>query len=314
MYTIRPASAVDFTTVVELVVRLQARPEHFIGYQGVTEQEVTDELSGVTGAWADHAIVAVDSDDEVHGALTADVDADLGRAWLLGPYLDLPDGHPAADRLWQSGADELLAAVLGLPALAGIDDLELYGHRKHRRLADFAARHGFTGGAVSRVFVLDGSALRSLMVRDAEQPAGVPGVRALPDDPRVRDAVAALHERSFPGRTISGRGLVEGRKDHVVVVAEHGGVIGYAAGYPQDDELYVDYVAVDPGKRSAGVGGALIRGLLKEMALRHGPRGQAAAVISLGNDASERMFTRLGFGLHLELVSYRRQAASRAAG
>jgi len=50
------------------------------------------------------------------------------------------------------------------------------------------------------------------------------------------------------------------------------------------------------------------------MALRHGPRGQAAAVISLGNDASERMFTRLGFGLHLELVSYRRQAASKAAG
>lgn len=307
MYAIRPAAAADHTTVVDLVVRLQARPEQHIGYHGVTEQEVTDELAGVRGPWADNAAVAVDSHDAIHGVLSADVDRDLGRAWLLGPFVDLPDGHPAADRLWHSAADELLATVLGLPTLAGIDDLELYGHRKHRRLADFAAQHGFASGAMSRVFVLDGSALRSLLVRDAQRPSGVPGVRALPEDPQVRDAVVALHERSFPGRTISGRGLVEGQKDHVIVVAEHGGMIGYAAGYPQDDELYVDYVAVDPGKRSAGVGGALIRGLLQEMALRHGPRGQAAAVISLGNDASERMFTGLGFALHLELVSYRRR-------
>jgi ribosomal protein S18 acetylase RimI-like enzyme len=314
MYAIRSAAAADFTTVVDLVVRLQALPEQHIGYHGVTEQEVTDELTGVAGPWADNAVVAVGSHDEIHGVLTADVDRDLGRAWLLGPFVDLPDAHPAADRLWQSAADELLATILTLPCLAGIDDLELYGHRKHRRLADFAAKHGFPSGAMSRVFVLDGSALRTLLVRDAQRPPGVPGVRALPEDPQVRAAVAALHERSFPGRTISGHGLVEGHKEHVIVVAEHGGVIGYAAGYPQDDELYVDYVAVDPAKRSAGVGGALVRGLLREMAIRHGPRGQAAAVISLGNDASERMFTRLGFALHLELVSYRRQAPTKAVG
>jgi len=133
-------------------------------------------------------------------------------------------------------------------------------------------------------------------------------VRVLPDDAGLRAAVAELHERSFPARTVSGRQLVEGSRGHcVVVVIGASGLIGYAAGYPQEGELYVDFVAVDPNLRSLGAGRALVRGLLRELAARHGARSQAAAVIALGNDASERMFTQLGFTLAIELVSYRHQ-------
>ncbi|MFC7616949.1 GNAT family N-acetyltransferase [Actinokineospora soli] len=58
--------------------------------------------------------------------------------------------------------------------------------------------------------------------------------------------------------------------------------------------------------RSAGAGRSVVRGLVRALAAEHGPQQQAAAVIALGNDASERMFTGLGFDLHLELVGYRR--------
>jgi ribosomal protein S18 acetylase RimI-like enzyme len=116
---------------------------------------------------------------------------------------------------------------------------------------------------------------------------------------------------------VSGRQLVDGSRGHrVVVLAGAGGLIGYAAGYPQEGELYVDFVAVDPDRRSLGAGRALVRGLLRELAARHGVRARAAAVIALGNDASERLFTQLGFALAIELVSYHQasQDVDRAGG
>lgn len=305
MYTIRTPAPADLAAVVDLVVRLQAAPEQHIGYHGVTEAEVGDELAKLAPGWTQTMVLAHDSAGVLRGVLSADVDPELGRAWLYGPYLELPEDHPCAAAQWQTGANALFEQVCALPALAGIADFELYGHRRHRLLADFAAVRGFAPGEVSRVFVLPGGPLRTLLVRDAD--STVPGVRLLPDHQAARDSVAALHERCFPNRTVSGRGLVDPEGDRTVVVLDHGGIIGYAAGYPQVEEFYVDYVGVDPAHRSTGAGGALVRGLLRELAEQHGARGQAAAVIGLGNDASERMFTNLGFELHLELVGYRRK-------
>jgi ribosomal protein S18 acetylase RimI-like enzyme len=222
----------------------------------------------------------------------------------------VPANHPAAAQLWHKTADALLERALRLPSLRGITDLELCGHRQHRLLADFAARHDFRTGRTSRVFTLSGSGLRTVLVRGAGESTLDDAVRVLPgDDTGLRAAVVALHERSFPGRTVTGRALVDGDRGHLVVVlAGARGLVGYAAGYPQEGELYVDLVAVDPNRRSRGAGRALVRGLLRELAARHGARAQAAAVVALGNDASERMFTALGFTLHLELVSYRQVA------
>jgi ribosomal protein S18 acetylase RimI-like enzyme len=221
--------------------------------------------------------------------------------------VDVPANHPAAGQLWQQTADALLEEALRTSATAGIADLELCGHRRHRLLADFAARHDFRTGKTVRVFVLGGPALRSVLVRGKD--SAVDGaVRVLPDDEALRAAVRALHERSFPDAPMTARALVDGDRGHcVVVLTNANGLIGYAAGYPQEGELCVDLVAVTPELRSRGAGRALVRGLLRELAARHGARAQAAAVIALGNDASERLFTALGFTLHVELVSYRQK-------
>ncbi|MFC5290875.1 GNAT family N-acetyltransferase [Actinokineospora guangxiensis] len=307
MYAIRPASEGDRDAVVDLILRQQADPTRHIGYHGVTIEDVVDELGGIKPDWAGGAVVGVGDSGEIVAVLSADADAEVGRVWLLGPYVELPADHPVPRQVWHRTADDLLDAVTGLPRLRGFADLELYGHRKHSLLADFAARHGFAGGDMSRVFTLSGSALRSLLIREAggEEP------RVLTREDPARAEVIDLHERAFPSRTATGRQLVDGDRGHTVVVLTGAdGLIGYAAGFPQPGEFYVDYVAVVPGMRSAGAGRAVVRGLLRELAAQHGPHERAAAVIMLGNDASERMFTALGFALHLELVGYRRKGTA----
>ncbi|HVK22090.1 MAG TPA: GNAT family N-acetyltransferase [Actinokineospora sp.] len=305
MYAIRPAQPDDLANIVQLVVRLQADPDHHIGYHGTTPAEVADELAGLRPDWAAGAVLAVADDGTPRGVISVDADAEVGRAWLFGPFVELPADHPAYRQCWHNVADELLEAAMAVPRLSGITDLELFGHRRNRRLGDFAARHGFTQRGTSRVFTLTGSALRSVLVAAVDD---ADTARPLDADPEVRAQVVELHERCFPNRTVTGGQLVAGSRGHTVVVATGAtGLLGYAAGYAQPDELYVDYIGVDPEMRGAGTGRALVRALLRELAVTQGPRPQAAAVISLGNDASERMFTALGFGLHLELVGYRRE-------
>jgi ribosomal protein S18 acetylase RimI-like enzyme len=303
MYPIRQAVSSDLDEVVEVLVRLQADPAHHIAYHGDTAEEIASELTGMRPDWTASTVLATDTQSgRLRGVLGVETDPEVGRAWLHGPFVDVPANHPAAERLWHRTADALLGRALRVPSLDGITDLELCGHRRHRLLADFAARHNFHTGAISRVFLLTGQQLRAVLVRDSTVDNAV---RVLPDDADLRAAVANLHERSFPAKTVSGRQLVEGSRGHcVMVVTGSTGLIGYAAGYPQEGELYVDFVAVDPNLRSLGVGRALVRGLLRELAARHGARSQAAAVITFGNDASERMFTQLGFTLAIELVSY----------
>ena len=310
MYPIRAAVSSDLDEVVEVLVRLQAQPAHHIAYHGETAEAIIEELTGLRPDWASGTVLATDSEGRTRGVLCVEVDQEVGRGWLHGPFVDVPVDHPASGQLWHQLADALMDQALRTPALDGIADLELCGHRQHRLLADFAARHGFRPGKIVRVFVLTGGALRSLLVHDPGGGSSLDAaVRVLPDRPDLRDAVADLHERSFPGGPANGRQVAEGARGLcVVVLTGADGLVGYAAGYPQEDELYVDLVAVEPSRRSVGAGRALVRGLLRELATRHGARPQAAATIALGNDASERLFCALGFTLHIELASYRRTA------
>ncbi|KAA2253623.1 GNAT family N-acetyltransferase [Solihabitans fulvus] len=305
MHHIRFAEQGDADAVLALLARLQADPAHHIGYHGVTVEELTEELAEFKPDWAANAVLATDESGRLAGVLSVDVNPDLGRAWLYGPYVDVPVNHPAGSRIWDQTADSLYAAAQRLPAMAGIADVELYGHVEHRRMAAFAKRHGFPAGKPSSIFVLDGANLRTLLVHETAAESGLE-TRTLPTDPAIHEAVAVLHERCFPNTYLTGRQLVEG--DHTVVVAlRDNKVLGYAGGKVQQDEYFVDFVAVEPDNRGGGIGRLLVTELVWQLAARHGARQQAAAAIAGTNEASRRMFTKLGFHVHLELVSYRRR-------
>ncbi|GAB3907075.1 hypothetical protein GCM10029964_104690 [Kibdelosporangium lantanae] len=300
MTQIRPATNADLPAVVELVVRLQADPAHHIGFHGVTEAEVTEELTRLRPDWAGGAAVAVGSSGSLRGVLSTDVNPELGRGWLYGPFVDVPSGHPAAPQAWDTTADALFAAVTGLPRLGGIEDLDLYGHVAHRQLADFAQRHGFVGTRPTRIFVLKGAELRSMLAQDVD--------KVEPLGPSLHGQLAALYEKTFPNRNKSADQLIHGGEHTIVTLKQgEGRLAGFAAGYVQEGEYLVDYVAVDPEMRCVGVGGTVVRGLLRELDARFGAHRQAAAVVANDNSSSTAMFTRLGFQVELELVSYRRK-------
>lgn len=306
MYDVRPATPADLEDVIALIARLQTDPAHLIAFHGDSADEVAEELTGLRPDWASGAVVALDRNDRLRGVLSIEADDEQHRAYLYGPYVDVPANHPAANQLWQATADALLDRAARLPRMAGVTRLELFGHRKNRLLADFAARHDVLAHTTTRLFSLSGDGLRTLLVRAADAvPPAEDRICLLPADPAVRDAVARLHDRCFPHAPTSGRQLVADGAEHtVVVLVGDAGVLGYAGGYAQAEEYYVDVVGVDPACRSLGAGRLLVRRLLAELARAAGARNRAAALIRLGNDASERMFTALGFELVLELVSY----------
>lgn len=287
MYRVRTASREDLADVIGLVTRLQGHPAHHIGFFGESPEEVTEELSALfpTGA-----VVAVDQGGRLRGVLCVERGAE--RSYLYGPFVDVPANHPAAGQVWQATADALFTAA----AVAG--PLELFGHCENRLLADFACRHDVPVYQETGLFMLAKQPLRDLLAKEIVDDRVIP----LPADPAVRAEVARLHDLCFPGASTPGEQLVAGEIPVVVLLGN--GLLGYAAGWTQAAEYYVDSVGVDPDARSCGVGRTVVRRLLVELA-RTGAREQAAAVIRSGNHASEHMFAKLGFERTADLVCYR---------
>jgi len=299
MYEPRNATSADLGAVIALVARLQQEPAHQIGFHGETEDEVAEELAALRPGWVDNAVVAADRNGRVRGVLSFEVEG--RRAYVYGPFVDVPANHPAAGHVWQATADAMLRHARQLPRLAGVRTLDLFGHRQNRLLADFATRHAAPVRMTSKCFTLTAGSLRSILVRG---PGQDDRTTLLPDDSEIRAAVAALHDRCFPDAPTSGHDLVTGDRHVVVVLLGERGLLGYAAGYVQAEEYYVDVVGVDEDARSCGVGRTVVRRLLAELAARGGVRDRAAAMIRDGNEASERMFTKLGFEPGAELVNY----------
>ena len=306
MYDVRTATPADREAVLALVTRLQQETAHRIAFHGETAREVSEELAAIEPGWPACAVVAADRNGRVRGVLSVEVVTGQRRAYLYGPFVDVPANHPAAGNLWQATADAMLDRAHRLPALAGVRTLDLFGHRENRLLADFAARHGIPVHITTRCFMLTAAPLRSLLIRHKPDDRVVP----LPADPAVRAAVAALHDRCFPGAPTNGAQLVTGDRHEVVVLAGEKGLLGYAAGYTQAEAYHVDVVGVAEDARCCGVGRSLVRRLLGELAAADGVRDRAAALSRAGNDASAGMFTKLGFELSEELVSYQADLAA----
>ena len=309
MYQIRPALDTDLDQVLTLLERLQAMPEHHIGYHGETRAELADELSELN--WPTATVVAVDDADRVHGVLTAESDAALGRVWWHGPYVDVPAEHPAADRIWDRTADELLERACQLPELRDIADSELFGHVEHRRLAQFAHRHGFPDGTYTSVLTLDGVDLVRLIgsVPDPGDGVEVSDFPTPPTDSVAAAALITLHEQSFPNTYVSAAQLLSGEGDRALVVAMAGGrLVGYAVGSVQQADYYVDFVAVATDFRGRHIAGALVTQLVQRLAEQHGERSKVCCTVQGDNTPSRRMHLRLGFRPTLELVGYRLRA------
>jgi ribosomal-protein-alanine N-acetyltransferase len=272
---IRAAVDADRPRLAAFAASLQVRPERHIAYLGLDAATIAAEMVAEDDDWAAVAVVAEDR-DRVVGWLMGSVDADMGRVWWFGPFVD--DGP----RGWDAVATALYdVALAGLPD--GIIEQELAIDARFEMLERWAIELGFHTEEASAVLVLD-------------RPVDAPSIATRPVTAADVTTVGRLHDELFPGTHTTGHGLVAGADaSHVRLVAEDGdGLIGYVAVERQPDgEGYVDFLGVAPDRRRRGFGSELVRAGVD--ALRKIGCSRVSLTVREGNAAARSVYRSLGF-------------------
>jgi ribosomal protein S18 acetylase RimI-like enzyme len=298
----------ELPDVVAFIAAQQVRPDRHITYLGTDAADITAELDGLKPSWAATARVLRDGTG-IAGAVIAEWDEDLGRAWIIGPWA-VGDG----DSWMTAGAELLHAALAQLPL--SVTRYEMCGHIANRRLADLAATRDWTASEPNHFLLADAGVV-------AAWPAEGGGQGASLRTAETRDigAIAALHDVEFPDTYASASQLVDGQLDgsRVVLVAVdgHGGVVGYIAGTVQDEgEGSIEYVVVDPAARGLGVGGQLVTTATRRL-LDRSPLGRVRLGVQDHRTPARGLYERLGFrpdGSHIAYRSWTARGPSSGSG
>ena len=285
-----PTDALD--EVVTFITSQQAHPDRRVTYVGTTSEGIAAELKGLEPPWASTLRLRRE-DGRISAVLIVEWDLELGRAWLVGPWVT-GDGDA-----WAETAASLVdAALVDLPAL--VTTHEMAGDVANHRLAALARSLGWTASEPNHILVADRS------VADAWPPDDAAFRAAAADDV---GAIAALQDPEFPGTYASADKLVDGQLDgsRIVLVADDGGggVAGYVAGAVHDDgEGFIDFLVVAPGARRAGLGRQLVTAITRQL-IAGSPLGRVGLVVQDHRAAARALYERLGFTPDGTLVAYR---------
>jgi ribosomal protein S18 acetylase RimI-like enzyme len=286
----------ELRDVVAFIAAQQVHPDRHITYLGTDAADITAELDGLTPPWAATARVRHDGTG-IAGAVIGEWDEDIGRAWIIGPWV-VGDGES-----WMAASVELLDAALAqLPP--SVTRYEMCGDIANRRLADLAATRGWMASGPSHFLLADAGVV-------AAWPAGGGSQEASLRTAEAGDivAIAALHDVEFPDTYASASQLVDGQLDgsRVVLVAvdSHGGVVGYIAGSVGDEgEGSIDYVVVDPAARGLGVGRQLVTTATRRV-LDRSPLGRVRLAVHDHRMPARGLYERLGFRPDGSHIAYR---------
>ena len=192
--------------------RCRPRPERHIAYLGTDAATIAEEMVAEDDDWT--AVTSVLEDDgRLVGWLMGSVDAEMGRVWWFGPFLDAPD------EAWPALADSVYDdARTRLPESVRQEELAV-----DSRFTTLAVRWRDRARFPRRV-----PGPPCWMLDDDLDPPSVP-VR--PVRPQDAAALAPLHERLFAGTHLTGEVLVSGADAaHLRLVAERDGVVARLRG------------------------------------------------------------------------------------
>lgn len=282
---IRPGVHRDLAGVAALAARLQVDPTSAIAYLGAEADGITNELAEID--WRSVSTLAFDGDRMI-GWLAGDIDAELGRVYWLGPFVDVVDVDT-----WKVVASRLYESCSGLMPPEMTQE-EMAIDVRFQRCERWAVGHGFTPGTGSSVLVLD---------TDLVGPAL--GFRAVCDDDLA--TLGALHEELFPGTHTTGRQLVEDRDDrHVRLVAEiEGSLAGYVAfEFQPDGAGYLDFLGVAPRFRRCGLAAQLVRAAVAALTERGAT--PISLTVRVDNVGARALYASLGFTEERVIVPLRK--------
>ena len=265
-----PSAAVDFAA------RLNVLTEHRIAFLGDTRREIANDLMG-TYKVADTAVTA-QRDGDIVGFLGADLDEELGRAYLYGPLVD--------DDAWDTVSDELYERTLALLP-HGIDHLNLFYDLANRNLEAFARRHGFAHYKDNYQLGFERARLDSLPPEGAEE-AG----------PGHRDELVALHDRLFPATWLPGPKMFAEVDEHkkLFVRSDEERALGYvyATVEPATWEATIEYVGTVEDARGRGIATALVASAMRWM-FSFPQVGKTWLSLDRDNGAARRVYEKLGW-------------------
>ncbi|MGH2700736.1 MAG: GNAT family N-acetyltransferase [Actinomycetota bacterium] len=289
MTRIERASKADAAEVAAFVARLNAMPEHRIGYFGDTQEEIAHEL--VAWGTIEHALVARDRGGAIVGFMGIEVDDAMGRSYLNGPI--------AEASLWPDLPLRLLGDCLALITEDAAGLLELFFDVSNANLTKLGRTLGFEPYKDVRLMRFDGSQLASLAEGTATALV-----------PEQHEAVAALHDRIFPNTHLPGARLVAALGAHKAcfVKTSGGEVEGYVYLEVQRETgaAVVEYLGTAQGARGRGVGNDLVRTGTRWV-LSFDNVKQAWLTVDEDNHVARRLYDRLGWSLVHRLTSMRRR-------
>ena len=265
---VRHASEADLDAIVRLVDGQQVQPNRHIAYLGSDPGSIRADIAAVED-WSSRTVVSTSAGGSIDGCILAEVDADMGRCWWWGPFVDAED--------WDGTADALYAAA---PEAAGTSEQELAPDDRNLLTAEFAVRHGFGPETASAVLTYTGPNFGS-------------GDGAVDTVAEWKNEVAALHDLLFPGTHTTGRALVDS-DDIRLVVVESEVLAGYvAAEVHSDGSGYIDFLGVVPEERGRGLGRRLAMAAVD--ALRKHSATSVDLTVREDNHAARRLYASLGF-------------------
>lgn len=271
----------DQQAVVDFIVRQQQSAGTACAYLGTEPSDIRGDLEALDQHWTETVRVAVSDAGRIVGAAVIEWDEGLDRSWVHGPWVE--EGE------WQSLSPALLAAVT---TQAPVGRHEMYASVDHDGMAWLASHCGWRPGEANFEYA-----------RTSSVPTGDidPGIRpaVLADEAAIRE----LHEQEFPGTYARAAELVSPDGPYSTLVIEsEGSVLGYVTFQLQrESTLYVDFIAVHPDARRAGIGVTLIDG-----AQQSSGRERFALTVDEHRPEARAFYTFLGFELEAATRPYRK--------
>lgn len=240
-------SAGQAAQALDLAIAAQQSPETACAYLGTDADDIRADLEDLDQPWPQTLRILTAQDGSVTAACAIEWDEESGRAWLQGP--------------WAAGAvsaADLAGLVDACVAVSPVKKVEMYADQANTAMALAAAELGWRTGETNHEYELSGPLTAGACTATIRSATG--------DD---LEAVSALHEAEFPGTYATARQLLADGEYTTLLAEDSSGLLGYAAGQPRGERLYLDFVAVASSARRRGVARALLAALQE----RIGPAG-----------------------------------------
>lgn len=287
-YTTGLYKPANLPEVCRFIAGLNSQPEHHIAYYGTTPGEIEYYLLNEQTIPPEESYLLARSDDNLAGVIGLEYDLELGRAWIEGPLISIPD--------WESLAELLYGRILEIIP-GGINDYELAGDIRNKNLEQFALRRGYRTSGDAALLVFQRASLEHLPhVSESRLTQG------------LAEQFQALHDKLFPGTYYNGSQLCQkiDSAHRVFVVSEAGRLLGYVFVYvsPEIGESGIDFIGVEQNQRRHGIGKRLLVTALHWIFSFSEVRTVSLAV-DVENTAAIQLYQSSGFNYQRTLRGYR---------